>query len=354
MPFGNPRRGDRALAWLTRRSAALARIAVTALALLATAVVATGCAEAPTFVSSPPPGPDAELDLTNPVLGPGDMLEISFLPTAKTLSGPYRIDPEDRLRVDVANHTELSRDSLLVLPDGSISLPELGRIMASGKTVVELSAAIRAGYEARFIRAPSVVVSVEDSDVRLKSLITRRPEAMSVEPSVYRVSENGTIDLPYIAQIQANRRLRTVRDEVIRAYQDKFAGRLEVTVNLRQARPQVVYVIGEVPRPGTVDFRYPFNPLMAISSAGGFLPTAAPANVVLFRFGTGGTHSQWMMNFRTPMEGKGGEFSPIAVLPGDVIFVPKSGIALSNALVEQYVRNMIPIPFGFGITVPVK
>ena len=36
----------------------------------------------------------------------------------------------------------------------------------------------------------------------------------------------------------------------------------------------------------------------------------------------------------------------IALLPSDIIFIPKTTIAEVNLFVEQYIRKVIPIPFN--------
>jgi hypothetical protein len=37
--------------------------------------------------------------------------------------------------------------------------------------------------------------------------------------------------------------------------------------------------------------------------------------------------------------------------PGDILFVPRKGIANVNLFVEQYIRNNIPIPIVLGYNI---
>lgn len=82
--------------------------------------------------------------------------------------GPYRIMPGDTVLVGVLEDAELSAQ-VLVLPDGRISLPVAGTIMAGGRTPDELSRVIRSRLAGNFVNAPTITVSLtslapEDED----------------------------------------------------------------------------------------------------------------------------------------------------------------------------------------------
>lgn len=69
----------------------------------------------------------------------------------------YRFYPGDKFRVDVRTAPELSSE-LTVAPDGRISLPAIGPVMAGGQTVRELQAALEDIY-ANELRDPSLVIT---------------------------------------------------------------------------------------------------------------------------------------------------------------------------------------------------
>lgn len=73
----------------------------------------------------------------------------------------YRIGPSDVLNIFVWKEPELTQD-LNVMPDGRITFPLIGEIVAEGKTVTELKDAISEKLK-EFISAPEVTVIVKQS-----------------------------------------------------------------------------------------------------------------------------------------------------------------------------------------------
>lgn len=81
---------------------------------------------------------------------------------AQTISPePYRLQPGDTLLVSVLEDPELDRE-VLILPDGRISLPISGTLMAAGRTPAALEATIRRRLRGNFVKPPSVTVSVTE------------------------------------------------------------------------------------------------------------------------------------------------------------------------------------------------
>jgi polysaccharide export outer membrane protein len=73
----------------------------------------------------------------------------------------YKIGPNDILTIFVWKETELSRD-VTVMPDGKITYPLIGEIMAQGQTASELKKAIADKLQ-NFVTAPEVTVIVRES-----------------------------------------------------------------------------------------------------------------------------------------------------------------------------------------------
>ena len=80
-------------------------------------------------------------------------------PLAMAQSAGYRIQPGDQLAITVLEDDTLNRQ-LLVLPDGSISVPLAGTIKASGRSVESVESAIADKLASNFAVRPSVFVSV--------------------------------------------------------------------------------------------------------------------------------------------------------------------------------------------------
>ena len=84
-------------------------------------------------------------------------------PMAIAQSAGYRIQPGDQLAITVLEDDTLNRQ-LLVLPDGSISVPLAGTIRAGGRSVELVESAIADRLASNFAVRPSVFVSVVSVD----------------------------------------------------------------------------------------------------------------------------------------------------------------------------------------------
>jgi polysaccharide export outer membrane protein len=74
-------------------------------------------------------------------------------------SAGYRIQPGDQLAITVLEDDTLNRE-VLVLPDGSISVPLAGTINAAGRSVDSVESTIADRLASNFAVRPSVFVSV--------------------------------------------------------------------------------------------------------------------------------------------------------------------------------------------------
>jgi polysaccharide export outer membrane protein len=74
-------------------------------------------------------------------------------------SAGYRIQPGDQLAITVLEDDSLNRE-VLVLPDGSISVPLAGTISAAGRSVDAVESTIADRLASNFAVRPSVFVSV--------------------------------------------------------------------------------------------------------------------------------------------------------------------------------------------------
>ena len=83
--------------------------------------------------------------------------------------GDYRIGADDRLQITVWRNPELST-TVPVRPDGKISVPLIGDVLAGGKTPEQVAASIKEKLAA-YIREPNVAVIV--AELRSHEFISR-------------------------------------------------------------------------------------------------------------------------------------------------------------------------------------
>jgi polysaccharide biosynthesis/export protein PslD len=310
-------------------------------------LLTTACHRPPAIASSPVPPPEP-LTSDVAIVGPGDTLEVGyFRNTGLQTQARYTIGVSDVLRVDVADHPELSRDRVNVLSDGRISLPVIGSLMAAGRTTELLASTIAAAYEKEQIQQPRVVVAVEERDQRLGGLLRGIGESSGNQILTINLVDGSPIQLPQIRPIAPGQTLEQLREEIRRAYAAEFGNALDVTVNLRRRPGKLVYVLGEVSKPGSVELTPSLGSIAAIASVGGTWPTADLTNVVVVRFNEGGYH-QWVLNIEKPLYDTAPAVPDFPLRAGDIIFVPKTGIAELNLVVDQYIRRMLPFSTGLG------
>jgi protein involved in polysaccharide export with SLBB domain len=313
---------------------------------LALAACATGTSRTPPVTQNPLEGFRA------PGLSSGDVLDIVFFRTGRSAGSDYRIQPGDRIRVDVFGHPDLSRENVLVLPDGTLSLNGVPSLSAVGLTPRELSGRLADAYRRRQIRDPVVAVSLTEADIRVGSLTRLANDNQG--RFLVEVNRGGSIDLPYIQPIAFPSTLEQLQREVQLAYDSIFGGSVEVTVNLRDRLDPRVFVLGEVETAGQVAYRSPMTAFMAISGAGGFTPAANASQVRLLRLGPDGRLVTRRLALRRGFEGALRIDEEIALLDNDIIYVPATGVAITNQRIEQYIRNMLPTAVGFGLAYDVN
>jgi protein involved in polysaccharide export with SLBB domain len=125
---------------------------------------------------------------------------------------------------------------------------------------------------------------------------------------------------------------------------EKTANRLknaEVIVSISKYGERGIYVGGEVGRPGMLAYRKGLTPLQAVLAVGGFLPTAQIDSVLLVRQPSG---NEPLLARKLDLARivERGEAEPFALMPQDIIFVPRTGIANANIWVRQHVTELFP------------
>jgi len=136
------------------------------------------------------------------------------------------------------------------------------------------------------------------------------------------VRPDGKISLPLINDVQAaGLTPMALKDEIAQELK-KFKEVPEVSVIVIDAKSRVVYIIGQVARPGA----YPLGPnatvIQVISLAGGFTPFADSNNIVVLRRGDGPSKEQRIeVSYKAILKGQS-KNGDIALQAGDTVVVP--------------------------------
>lgn len=108
-----------------------------------------------------------------------------------------------------------------------------------------------------------------------------------------------------------------------------------------------IYVGGEVRTPGVQPLRGQINTAQAVMAAGGFQETAKTGKVAVLRRRP--ETNQLLVRYvdvKGLLQGQAGD--DFQILPGDLVFVPRSNISEVNLFVRQYLTGVLPFNFGFS------
>ena len=83
-----------------------------------------------------------------------DQLDMLYRITRDETAAPYRLNVGDEIRVESLTDEKLDR-SLLIQPDGTITLRLLGQVHATGRTVAQLTATLEELYKKYYNSRPS-------------------------------------------------------------------------------------------------------------------------------------------------------------------------------------------------------
>jgi len=154
------------------------------------------------------------------------------------------------------------------------------------------------------------------------------------------IRPDGKITLQLLGDIQASGR---TPDEFSKDLQAAYAPQLkypQVSVIVREMQTAKVYVTGEVERPGPVDLPGNMSAFDAIMASGGFSMTTAATNSVIVMRQVNGHRVGYKLDYANSM--KGGEHAEFALLPQDIVYVPRTAITNVDNFVEQYISNVVP------------
>lgn len=175
----------------------------------------------------------------------------------------YRVSPGDVLRIEVLEDESLNR-TLLVAPDGRITVPLAGAIQAGGRSVEAVQNSITEQLTPNFAAPPTVFVSLEQL----------APEA------------------PPLPAVPAEEPVITLS------------------------------VLGEVNNPGRVATEPGTTLLEFFAQVGGFTPFAATERIQLRRRDASGTETIYLLDYEAILEGRSPNGTTL-MADGDVVVVPE-------------------------------
>ncbi len=161
------------------------------------------------------------------------------------------------------------------------------------------------------------------------------------------VGPDGKIVLRMVGPLKAG---GLTPDQLAQNIDDAYKSELRnpgAVVHVQNTPARRVYVQGQVQRPGSFQIQPGMTAVQAVALAGGLTPEAGGTAVLIRRDACGepeGSKIKLAMAMKDP--GKGDD---VALMPRDVVVVPRSTIANMDLMVKQYIRDLMPVEPYIGI-----
>lgn len=327
-----------------------------AASILATAGLLGGCS------ATLPQGTTANASL---VFEPADKSEnIDYLdPEALALfEAPidpvYRLGAGDQLTIEVWGRPEVSGSHVLG-PDGRITMPLVGPVRLADITREEAARDVHDMLTGYYLR-PSVVLRVDQYTANRVTVLGRvqNPGAIQFEeqPTLLEALARAG-SLPVIDKEATLTRAAVFRGREQVAWVDlrQLLNRINPAYNIRlrpgdliyipDSSDTMVYVMGEVNRPGAYRLTPDMALLDALAQAGGPTEDGDPARITLYR-------PEQQASQATPLQAlvTGGTMLNFSLQEGDVIYVEKRGIAKTGYALRQVLPGLSVMLLGLSLS----
>ena len=245
----------------------------------------------------------------------------------------YAIGARDILRITVWGQPDLSKD-YPVGEDGLVQFPLVGAVQAAGLTTTRLAESLRQLLEKDYLVDPQVLIAVAEYRSQKISVLGEADK-----PGLYYLTgPDRVLDIlsragglaktagTQLVLIRKKGEAGKAGETILRLSLDKVqAGDRSENILLQDddtifiPKAQAFFVLGEVKTPGTYPLDKALTVLDAVTVAGGFSDSAAPAGVRVIRRGAEGKEETFPVN----LSGTLPEDRTFRIADGDTVMVPR-------------------------------
>jgi polysaccharide export outer membrane protein len=280
-----------------------------------------------------------------------DLIEFRYVATRYQSGKQYRIQAGDELKIESLVDPNINR-SVVVQPDGTITLLLLDQVTAVRLTIAELTALLKEKYK-EYYKIFDLTVSPVKTNTRLDDLLAAVNNRFNAggQGQQVRVAADGTISLTKIGKVPAQGlSLDELGAEVNARYAEYVEG-LETTPILIQRAPHFCYVLGDVKNGSRFQMDRPTTVMQAIAMANGINNGGNLRQVVVFR-----RAEDWRL-IATKLDIRGAVYGyrptpadEIFLRDSDIVLVPKSSIKRTDDFLELIMTNgfyrIFPVQVG--------
>jgi polysaccharide export outer membrane protein len=199
----------------------------------------------------------------------------------------------------------------------------------------QLSDMLKRTY-ADLLKDPEITVTVREFNAKLDELQKAIATAPYGQARVVSIRPDGNLSLPFIPDVRAaGLTVPDLTKEVNKQYSSIIAD-MQVSILLKDVVGNLVFVDGEVNRPGVYNMRGPMTVQQAIALAGGAKSSAEPRTVLLLSKGPDGSiipRTVDLTRMNASMDYSLGR--------DDLVYLPRSTIARANIWVDQNIRGLL-------------
>lgn len=154
------------------------------------------------------------------------------------------------------------------------------------------------------------------------------------------VRPDGKISLQLIDEVvAAGKTPSELTSELKTLYANDLANP-QLTVIVRSFAAHKVYVDGEVYKPGLIPLLGPMTVMQSIAYSGGLKESARPNEVVVIRRTAENEALAIPVNLTAVVDGTA-MGQDLSLAPFDIVFIPKSPIAIAGKWVDEYLKKVI-------------
>ncbi len=267
-------------------------------------------------------------------LAAGDVLEFLYLTIPSVTTDPYRLSVRDQIDVEFSFHPEMNR-TVRVRPDGKISIPRKDDVVVAGLTAEEVKKKLTHIYS-DLLKDPVITITVREFNARLSEIQRALATAPTGQARVINIGPDGTVALPLIPEMRAEGLSIPELTREVNARYEKIFGEIKVSVLLKEVVGNLIFVDGEVNKPGVLNAKGPTTVQQAIAMAGGTKDSAEPRSVLVISKGPDGRFITRTTDLTTLTSR-----ADYYLNRNDLVFVPASLIARADVWVDQNVRKLL-------------